>query len=230
MCIRDRVSTQSTGKTWTTMDHPHAQDAVAHTNRGNTLHLQGDFDGAIAAYEEALRIDPEYHTAHDSRGDLLRLRGELERARDGSEKVLKEDPNNYDTLTSYAGVLQALGDLEGALWAFEKALRVRSGDEYSKSKVSELKRRIKDRGPQQTKHTRRMPVEVAKEAGAVCPGGGSSEASSEVLALRQELLDLKKESLARERAIQREIERLEQRIQDHQGDAGKSSNCSCVIA
>ncbi len=54
---------------WRGLEH-----ADAHYNLGNALALQGDFDGAIAAYEQALEFDPDMHDAIYNKNVIEQLR------------------------------------------------------------------------------------------------------------------------------------------------------------
>jgi Ca-activated chloride channel family protein len=54
------------------------QTADGHYNRGNALALQGNFDGAIAAYDAALEIDPEMTDAIYNKNVIEQLKQEQE--------------------------------------------------------------------------------------------------------------------------------------------------------
>lgn len=76
--------------------------------RGRILLLKGDFGGARAAFEEALKRDPAYVSAMSSLA-LLDLRdGKTDVARTRFVAVLKAAPNNVAALTSLADLLVIL--------------------------------------------------------------------------------------------------------------------------
>jgi Flp pilus assembly protein TadD len=50
------------------------------TKRGNLLRDKGDFDGAIAAYTEAIRLNPHNAQLYSSRGQAYARKGEWEKA------------------------------------------------------------------------------------------------------------------------------------------------------
>jgi Ca-activated chloride channel family protein len=56
-------------ETWSALD-----SANAHYNRGNALALQGNFDGAIAAYDSALEIDSDMEDAIYNKNVIEQLR------------------------------------------------------------------------------------------------------------------------------------------------------------
>src|SRR5882724_4269307 len=54
--------------------------AVAHNNRGLAFRAKGDIARALADYDEAVRLDPDYAGAFNNRGVTLHDKGELGRA------------------------------------------------------------------------------------------------------------------------------------------------------
>ena len=69
-------------------------DAAAYNSRGIAYYNKGDNDRAIADYNEALRLDPNYAAAYLGRGNAYYLKGDYARARADWEKALQLDPNN----------------------------------------------------------------------------------------------------------------------------------------
>jgi len=53
---------------------------AAYNNRGNTWYRKGDFDRAIADYNQAIQLDPKYGAAYVNRGSALGAKGDLDRA------------------------------------------------------------------------------------------------------------------------------------------------------
>jgi adenylate cyclase len=69
-------------------------DAFAHCCVGSTRFLRGDYDGALVAAQQALRINPNYAIAHECLGSTLVFSG---RPRDGIESLrmaMRLDPRN----------------------------------------------------------------------------------------------------------------------------------------
>jgi len=55
--------------------------------RGNTCYAQNDLDGALADYEEAIRLDPNYAIAYNNRGLVLKRKGKKEALADFDEAI-----------------------------------------------------------------------------------------------------------------------------------------------
>lgn len=96
----------------------------------NILTLQGDAYQAMksyreseAAYEEALKIDPNYETALNNYSYFLSLRkSSLPKAKEMSQKLLLENPENPAYMDTHAWVLFQLGEYEAARIILENAV------------------------------------------------------------------------------------------------------------
>jgi tetratricopeptide (TPR) repeat protein len=53
---------------------------VEYLNRGNAKYDKGDWDGAIADYNQAIELKPDYAAAFDNRGNAKRKKGDLDGA------------------------------------------------------------------------------------------------------------------------------------------------------
>ena len=62
------------------------------TKQGDLLRDQGDFDGAIAAYTEAIRLNPENAQPYSSRGQAYLRKGEVDKAIADCNKAIELDP------------------------------------------------------------------------------------------------------------------------------------------
>jgi tetratricopeptide (TPR) repeat protein/tRNA A-37 threonylcarbamoyl transferase component Bud32 len=71
-------------------------NATAHFQLGVALHHKGDHDGALAALDEAVRLDPMAAHTHYNLGLVLRDRGDLEGAIEAFKLVQRLDPNDPD--------------------------------------------------------------------------------------------------------------------------------------
>ena len=55
--------------------------AFGHSHRGEVLRLRGDFDGAVTAYNTAIRLDPSFIVAYYDRAGVHLKRGDRQKAR-----------------------------------------------------------------------------------------------------------------------------------------------------
>ncbi len=90
----------------------------AHTFLGRALRDGGDTDGAIAAFREAIRRNPDNARADDL-VNVLAPAGRLEEARAAWEEILKRDPPDHDRWHGYAQLCLFLGNEE----AYRRARR-----------------------------------------------------------------------------------------------------------
>ncbi len=77
--------------------------ARAHYNLGSAVGRQGDFDGAVLHYREAIRLRPDYEKAHYSLAWVFERQGHLGAAIRHYESVLRINPNHEEAR-------RALGD------------------------------------------------------------------------------------------------------------------------
>ncbi len=69
-------------------------------NQGNALALQGDFDGAIAAYENALKIEPDMHDAIYNKNVIEQMKQEQEQQQQGQGDGEQDPSQEQDTQPS----------------------------------------------------------------------------------------------------------------------------------
>jgi len=84
----------------------------------------GDFEGAIADYDEAIRLDPEYAGAYNNRGLAKYDLGDLEGALADYDEAIRLDPE-YALAYYNRGLAKFnLSDFEGALADYDEAIRL----------------------------------------------------------------------------------------------------------
>ena len=97
--------------------------------RGYALRNLGLDEEALASYEQAVEIQPDYYTAWYNRGNTLGTLGRYEEALASYDKALAIKPD-YDLAWFGRGyALDALGRLEGALASYDKALEINPDDD-----------------------------------------------------------------------------------------------------
>ncbi len=96
-----------------------------HSNLGNALNGMGRLDDALAAYDRALRLRPDYADAHYNRGNVLRDMGRLDDALAAYDGALRLRPEHVETHNNRGNALQAIARLDDALSAYDTALSLR---------------------------------------------------------------------------------------------------------
>src|SRR3990167_4978036 len=89
----------------------------------------GDLKQAIAAFEQALALEPTHLRALTERGLAHALLGEHEAALDSFVAAIDQAPADPELRLAVAQSLVQVGQPEAALSAFEEALRLRPGDQ-----------------------------------------------------------------------------------------------------
>jgi predicted O-linked N-acetylglucosamine transferase (SPINDLY family) len=87
-----------------------------------TLKEQGDYDSAIAAFEQALKIDPHNLEALNDLGLCLHESGELHKSLDCFRRAANLKPDSPATLTNLGLVLSSLGQFDSAIRHLRTAL------------------------------------------------------------------------------------------------------------
>ena len=113
--------------------------AWAYLNRGNARQDKRDLDGAIADYDQAIRLDPKYAFAYGNRGNARKAKGDLLMARSPGNSRLSEDyyqaildfnqaiqldPQNALVYNGRGNVYAAEGDLDRASADYTQAIQL----------------------------------------------------------------------------------------------------------
>jgi tetratricopeptide (TPR) repeat protein len=106
--------------------------ASAYTNDENLAKLYewrahareklGEFDGAVADYNEAIRIVPNDINAYGNRAWIFLARGEYQKVIANWTEVIRIDPKNTAAHVNLGAARYMNGDVEGAIAEFDKAL------------------------------------------------------------------------------------------------------------
>ena len=101
------------------------QNARAHNNLGNALKQAGKIEEAIAHYEQALRIKPDYAEAPYNLGIALGQVGKNEEAIAHYEQALRIKPDYAGAHNNLGNALKQAGKIEEAIAHYEQALRIK---------------------------------------------------------------------------------------------------------
>ena len=100
-------------------------EARKHNNLGNAYYRQGEHDLAIASYQKAIAIKPDYADAHNNLGVTLQELGKLEEAVASYRKALALNPDYPEAHNNLGLALQDLGKLDEAVVNYHKALAIK---------------------------------------------------------------------------------------------------------
>ncbi|MEG5031546.1 CHAT domain-containing tetratricopeptide repeat protein [Microcoleus sp. AT3-D2] len=105
-----------------------SQEALELFKQGVARDNAGDLEGAIAAYEKALEIDPKFDNAWCGLGNALKDLGRNSEAIAAYEKALEIDPKFHQAWCGLGNALRGLGRNSEAIAAYETALEF-TGDQ-----------------------------------------------------------------------------------------------------
>jgi Flp pilus assembly protein TadD len=97
---------------------------AAHTYYGNALATQGDVAGAIAQYDEAIRVRPDYPEAHNNLGPALAQSGRLDDAVAQFREAIQLRPNYADAHSNLGVALASQRKFNEAIAEYTEALRL----------------------------------------------------------------------------------------------------------
>ena len=83
------------------------------------------FEEAIASYDKALEIEPDYHIAWNNRGNSLGYLGREEEAIACFDKALEIEPDYYNAWNNRGVSLAYLGRYKEAIASYDKALEIK---------------------------------------------------------------------------------------------------------
>jgi tetratricopeptide (TPR) repeat protein len=91
--------------------------------QGEDKYQKGDFQGAITAYDRALKINPNYAAAYLNRGQARYFSRDTKGALEDLNQALRISPNNVEALLIRSFVRKQLGDAQGATDDLNQVMR-----------------------------------------------------------------------------------------------------------
>jgi tetratricopeptide (TPR) repeat protein len=102
-------------------DQSAVDEAVTWFNQGVQQDQAGEFEGAIASYDQALELRPDLYEVWFNRGNALSSLGRFEDAIASFDKAIEIKPDFHEAWHNRGNVLSGLGRFEEANASFEKA-------------------------------------------------------------------------------------------------------------
>jgi tetratricopeptide (TPR) repeat protein len=99
-------------------------DAEAWNNKGMVLAYQGKYDDAIQAFDQAIKVDPQYSEAWYDKGYVLAYQGKYDDAIQAYDQAIKVNPQYSEAWNNKGYALISLGRNEEGLQACNKALEI----------------------------------------------------------------------------------------------------------
>ncbi|MFO7564615.1 MAG: tetratricopeptide repeat protein [Enhygromyxa sp.] len=100
------------------------QRGLAHEEQWDGASVEAEpFRAAVACYEQAVELDPEFAAAWTNLGSLLAMTGEVERARDCFDHALRSDPDQPEAQCNLAELALRSGEFDLAISGFRQVLR-----------------------------------------------------------------------------------------------------------
>jgi predicted O-linked N-acetylglucosamine transferase (SPINDLY family) len=99
-----------------------APEARQQCNMGHELRMQGRGSEAVACYQRAIALQPDFPEAHFSLGDTLQALGRFAEAAESYRQVLLRQPDLVEAYCNMGNALQGQGKLDEAIASYRSAL------------------------------------------------------------------------------------------------------------
>ena len=99
-------------------------NAIYHNNHGNILRQIEDFEGAIKAYQKAVRHAPDYAVAHNNLGIALNRDGQSAKAESAFRRAIEIEPQYFDAYNNLGTGLYLQTRFDEAAAIFREAIAV----------------------------------------------------------------------------------------------------------
>lgn len=101
------------------------KEAKAYFDQGiSCINDKQDWDLAMAEFDKALSIDPDYAEAYVARGNCWYFAGDHEQAMSDYSRAIKVNPNFYGAYSRRASLLSERGDLDGSISDMTKVIEL----------------------------------------------------------------------------------------------------------
>jgi tetratricopeptide (TPR) repeat protein len=100
---------------------------ASHCNKGSALEALREWEAALASYDGAIDLQPNYAEAHYNRGNVLRKLNRCEAALTSYDRAIAIKPDIAQAHFNRGNVLWDLGQFAGACSSFDRAIALNPG-------------------------------------------------------------------------------------------------------
>ena len=126
-----------------TMEH---KDKFRYYDRGEAYTGKGDYDRAIADYTKVIELKPSWALPYRCRGEAYTGKGDYDRAIADYTKAIEIDPRTAYFYHDRGQAYEKKGDYDRAIADYTKAVKLQPENEHFRNAVSDLKKKMKERG------------------------------------------------------------------------------------
>ena len=107
-------------------DSPNARNSMfaEEAKRGSDAFRRADYDQAIVAFDELIRLDPNHSEAHRWRGDASLNKHEFDKALYEYDEAIRLDPKNGMAYSGRGAALTYKWEFDQAIASFDEAIRL----------------------------------------------------------------------------------------------------------
>ncbi|MEE3192908.1 MAG: tetratricopeptide repeat protein, partial [Candidatus Poribacteria bacterium] len=98
--------------------------AEAHNNLGNVLKEMDRLDESVHAYQQALKINPQYAEVYNNVGNVLKEMDRLDESVHAYQQALEINPKYAPAYSNLGNTLDAKGELDQSIHAYQQALKI----------------------------------------------------------------------------------------------------------
>lgn len=105
------------------------KQARVYRQRGLQMQAAGDLDGAMAMYQKATELDPQYAVAYNDLGIICEAEGKIDQAEDSYLSCVKIDPNYLGVYSNLASLYESKRELDKAAYYWERRAKLGHPDD-----------------------------------------------------------------------------------------------------
>ncbi|WP_414754408.1 TIGR03032 family protein [Anabaena sp. CCY 9910] len=106
-------------------NHPIVETARSQFHQGKAQARQGDLTRAIACFQAAIQLQPDYIAAYNQLGNALQGLGQLDAAIAAYQQILSLNPNVAQAHCNLGAIWQMQGKTEEAIAAYQRAIQLK---------------------------------------------------------------------------------------------------------